>query len=666
MIGYENELIKMYDAIKDRAGIYEKRDDGRVHVLLPERHIFTNAAIDIIIDINGNLKGFEVAKYGKTITGVTETSATRTSGSSANFITDNLSYVAADAKDYVSKHPEKTEAKHGLYVDLLKSVIEMFGSDPDYEDASQKVKAVLKYTENGNIFSDIAACNNEDVKKIAGLKTTVRFRIIGSVPEETWKDRSLHRLWIDYIEAIENTPGMSNSKNKMSVKVFSMFSGEQQAPGYKMPGKLLPAYDVLGKRIQNADAMKTHSSNVKNPTWDFTYKGRFSKPEDILVVGARDFSKYYCMIKYILDESCQDLEGFFLCAWDKKRLAPEYDWEGTYDDIPSVEEIELKNGDSLTDIGKRLAEEKEKNLVDLSGSKDIAKGTWNPDGDIMILGIRKSVPDSTRGRLSVVEYSTMSREEYRARLLKWHTEGGWFHKIPEKGGIKTIYGMPPFRNVAVLLYGIENKNTGNMELIKRSGTDKTLSAFYQKVMRAILYGENLPRRYMDIALKRASNPMHYKKRYNHENIAKLASSLVAKYYGLGGLEDLKMKNDDRNYLFGQLLAIAHCVEYSTYDNSDKANGRRTNAEKYMSAFVNQPMKVWENLYNRLNKAYLKKLKHSRRVFFKQLINDIIVKFKAEDFSNRKLNGVYIIGYENMISQLMSKKAENMENDQAAV
>ena len=127
-----------------------------------------------------------------------------------------------------------------------------------------------------------------------------------------------------------------------------------------------------------------------------------------------------------------------------------------------------------------------------------------------------------------------------------------------------------------------------------------------------------------------------------------------------------MKNDDRNYLFGQLLAIAHCVEYSTYDNSDKANGRRTNAEKYMSAFVNQPMKVWENLYNRLNKAYLKKLKHSRRVFFKQLINDIIVKFKAEDFSNRKLNGVYIIGYENMISQLMSKKAENMENDQAAV
>ena len=53
---------------------------------------------------------------------------------------------------------------------------------------------------------------------------------------------------------------------------------------------------------------------------------------------------------------------------------------------------------------------------------------------------------------------------------------------------------------------------------------------------------------------------------------------------------LETNNDDRDYLFGRLLAIADVFERTALGPGEEA--RSTNAIRYMNAFQNRPMRTW--------------------------------------------------------------------------
>ena len=112
---------------------------------------------------------------------------------------------------------------------------------------------------------------------------------------------------------------------------------------------------------------------------------------------------------------------------------------------------------------------------------------------------------------------------------------------------------------------------------------------------------------------------------------------------------------DRNYLYGRLLAVADKIENEVH-REKKKEVKQTNAGRYMSAFSQRPFKTWRIIEERLQ-PYLVSLDSKKK--YSYLLDLIHSKFKKEDYeSDKKLNGLYLLGYH---CQMMALNSENNEN-----
>ena len=99
--------------------------------------------------------------------------------------------------------------------------------------------------------------------------------------------------------------------------------------------------------------------------------------------------------------------------------------------------------------------------------------------------------------------------------------------------------------------------------------------------------------------------------------------------------------DDRNVLFGRLLAVAEMVEHSAYG---KDEGRETNALRLQKAFALRPLSGWRMLEEKLE-PYYKRLDPGLRQYYRGLEQEIVGKLSAADGDlNKKLDDVYLLGY----------------------
>lgn len=65
---------------------------------------------------------------------------------------------------------------------------------------------------------------------------------------------------------------------------------------------------------------------------------------------------------------------------------------------------------------------------------------------------------------------------------------------------------------------------------------------------------------------------------------------------------LDKENQDRDYLFGRLLAIADVLERNALNTSDQ---RATNARRYMNSFSQHPERTWrtiQGLYSHIKRV----------------------------------------------------------------
>ena len=112
--------------------------------------------------------------------------------------------------------------------------------------------------------------------------------------------------------------------------------------------------------------------------------------------------------------------------------------------------------------------------------------------------------------------------------------------------------------------------------------------------------------------------------------------------------------DNRNYLYGRMLAIADRIEYRTYDRED---GRTTNAKRYMTAFSQRPFSTWKNLEEKLQ-PYLQRLKPGERIKYMNLLDEVASKFTVEKFEcDEPLNGLYLLGFHSQSCDLRNWKGE---------
>ena len=123
--------------------------------------------------------------------------------------------------------------------------------------------------------------------------------------------------------------------------------------------------------------------------------------------------------------------------------------------------------------------------------------------------------------------------------------------------------------------------------------------------------------------------------------------------------DLEATRNDRDYLFGRLLAIADRLESRArykQTGKDDTDKRPTNAVRYMTAFASKPMRTWNLIFTQLN-PYIQRLNGAE--WYQRQIDEIMGLFAPDDFNDKPLGGKYLLGYslQRKTLQTQNKKEE---------
>ena len=641
-MSYVNELIDLYNKNQDKIGVIEYRGDIP-YVLLPPFHTTVTAQITVTIDQNGNFMRAElVAQDDKmTIIPVTEKSGSRTAGKEPHPLCDNLRYLAGDYKDYYKDN--------GVCNELYMSQIEKWEKSTY---SHEKVKAIYLYLKKATLIKDLVEQkiiklndNNqiddkENMEGIVQTKAFVRFIIRSTgenlhreIPDECWKDRTLQDCYIKYVRSQEREKGMC------------YLTGNMESISY-----------LHSKKIRNeGDGAKLISANDSQ---NFTYRGRFANREEAVAVGSETSQIVHNTLKWIIRKQGAFFDTMTIVTWESDQLSmpkwnmdtesiiteyeneqEENDWDSWDDDWS--EEEEVSDGNPIT---------AEKFYKALNGYGKKVDNTSN----MILLAFDAATP----GRLAMIENVTLDTARYLKNIEKWHNDCNWIHEKWKDGKRIQFWGMVGVRDIADILFGIENK--GKLSIVDGNGK-KLYAEVAKRLLPCIWYGSNIPYDYVNLAVVKASNPLTYKERKNWERVLTLACSMVKKNEKDRNKEEWNVALDksakDRSYLYGRLLAVADRIEYMTYDAKD--NGRITNAKRYMSTFSQRPYETWKVIEENIQ-PYLAKLDVVKRKYYENLLSEICNLFDIDKFKeNKKLDGLYLLGFHSQEYDLRFKK-ENSE------
>lgn len=641
-MSYVNELIDLYNKNQDKIGVIEYRGDIP-YVLLPPFHTTVTAQITVTIDQNGNFMRAElVAQDDKmTIIPVTEKSGSRTAGKEPHPLCDNLRYLAGDYKDYYKDD--------GVCNELYMSQIEKWKKSTY---SHEKVKAIYLYLKKATLIKDLVEQkiiklndNNqiddkENKEGIVQTKAFVRFIIRSTgenlhreIPDECWKDRTLQDCYIKYVRSQEREKGMC------------YLTGNMESISY-----------LHSKKIRNeGDGAKLISANDSQ---NFTYRGRFANREEAVAVGSETSQIVHNTLKWIIRKQGAFFDTMTIVTWESDQLSmpkwnmdtesiiteyeneqEENDWDSWDDDWS--EEEEVSDGNPIT---------AEKFYKALNGYGKKVDNTSN----MILLAFDAATP----GRLAMIENVTLDTARYLKNIEKWHNDCNWIHEKWKDGKRIQFGGMVGVRDIADILFGIENK--GKLSIVDGNGK-KLYAEVAKRLLPCIWYGSNIPYDYVNLAVVKASNPLTYKERKNWERVLTLACSMVKKNEKDRNKEEWNVALDksakDRSYLYGRLLAVADRIEYMTYDAKD--NGRITNAKRYMSTFSQRPYETWKVIEENIQ-PYLAKLDVVKRKYYENLLSEICNLFDIDKFKeNKKLDGLYLLGFHSQEYDLRFKK-ENSE------
>lgn len=641
-MSYVNELIDLYNKNQDKIGVIEYRGDIP-YVLLPPFHTTVTAQITVTIDQNGNFMRAElVAQDDKmTVIPVTEKSGSRTAGKEPHPLCDNLRYLAGDYKDYYKDD--------GVCNELYMPQIEKWEKSTY---SHEKVKAIYLYLKKATLIKDLVEQkiiklndNNqiddkESVEGIVQTKAFVRFIIRSTgenlhreIPDECWKDRTLQDCYIKYVRSQEREKGMC------------YLTGNMESISY-----------LHSKKIRNeGDGAKLISANDSQ---NFTYRGRFANREEAVAVGSETSQIVHNTLKWIIRKQGAFFDTMTIVTWESDQLSmpkwnmdtesiiteyeneqEENDWDSWDDDWS--EEEEVSDGNPIT---------AEKFYKALNGYGKKVDNTSN----MILLAFDAATP----GRLAMIENVTLDTARYLKNIEKWHNDCNWIHEKWKDGKRIQFGGMVGVRDIADILFGIENK--GKLSIVDGNGK-KLYAEVAKRLLPCIWYGSNIPYDYVNLAVVKASNPLTYKERKNWERVLTLACSMIKKNEKDRNKEEWNVALDksakDRSYLYGRLLAVADRIEYMTYDAKD--NGRITNAKRYMSTFSQRPYETWKVIEENIQ-PYLAKLDVVKRKYYENLLSEICNLFDIDKFKeNKKLDGLYLLGFHSQEYDLRFKK-ENSE------
>ncbi|WP_127531140.1 type I-C CRISPR-associated protein Cas8c/Csd1 [Paenibacillus kobensis] len=617
-------LYETYEANLDLVGKIEKKHNDQEYTLLPVSHTTQTAHIEVYITEDGQYHSASVIEdknEANTLIPCTEDSASRAGSKIAPYpLHDKLSYVAGDYAAFGGEIKKEEPFPHYI------SQLEEWANSPYAED---KVRSIYRYLKKGSLIRDLVNDNvlhlDEQQRLLnkwtkSGAKPAifsvvsadqtsafVRFTVydLNGVATKVWEDKEMYNSFIQF---------------------YSRKLGEEDI--CYVTGTMVPATDKHANKIRNAgDKAKLISANDSS---GFTYRGRFKDSNDVARISYEVSQKAHNALKWLINRQGKIIDGRVFLIWGNDVI----DVPGPNEDSYSLDpDGAVENERRVSYTKRELAREYAKAL---EGYRSRIADSAHAKANVLVLD------SATTGRMAVLYYRNMNLELYLDKLIEWHSTCVWLHRYrkDEQGKPVLFYGAPATKDIAYAAYGPNASN----EVIK---------GLMERMLPCIVDGRNVPEDIVTSLTRRASNPIALDK-WEWEKTLGIACALLNKREeGLGVALD--HDNNDRSYLFGRLLAVADVLERRALGDETRAS----NAIRYMNMFPKHPARTWTIIQACLQPYQMKLGTEATR--WSKIIDEIGSRILPEQFNDKPLSGLYLLGFYSQRHELYQKKKNNGSN-----
>jgi len=626
-------LYETYQSNLGRVGDVEIKQNGQEYTLLPVSHTTQNAHIEVLVTEGGEFHSARVVEKqdASTLIPCTEDSASRAGAKIAPYpLHDKLSYVAGDYVAYGGAI--KKEEPFSYYIKQL-------GEWAESPYATNKVKSIFAYLRKGRLIRDLSKHphrillvdrNDRLVEQwdkqleeqhgdkpqlfsvVAGEQSSafVRFNVYSpdKILTPVWQDPEMYESFIRFYSA--------------------QLGGEDYC---YVTGAMLPATDKHANKIRNAaDKAKLISSNDSS---GFTYRGRFKGSDDAASISYEVSQKAHNALKWLINRQGKFIDQRVFLIWGNQQL----DQLDMSDDFYSISPRSATPERIASYTNMEYASEVAKLLDGYRGNVSDLKANVN----ILVLD------SATTGRMAVLYYRNIQQELYLDRLEDWHSTCTWLHRYrkTEQGEWVQFVGAPATKDIAFAAYG-------------PTASDKVVKGLMERMLPCIIDRREIPRDIVCSAFRRASSPESME-RWEWEKTLSITCALINKQNKGRFRVGLDESVNDRDYLFGRLLAVADVLERNALEE-----GRATNAIRYMNAFARHPARTWTTIQASLQ-PYQAKM-GVKAGHWNKIIDEVASRIPIEDFTDRPLSGKYLLGFYSQRHALYQKKQTKDSIEQSEI
>ncbi|MDT9756914.1 MULTISPECIES: type I-C CRISPR-associated protein Cas8c/Csd1 [Heyndrickxia] len=612
-------LYETYQANEEQVGKIEKKRNDQEYTLLPVSHTTQTAHLEVQVTEDGNFYYAEVINDKKdaiTLIPCTEESSSRAGSKIAPYpLHDKLIYVAGDFVAYGGKI--KKEEPFSYYIQQL-------GEWANSPFSNAKVQSIYAYLKKKQLIHDLVEAgilfldnNGQLIDKWDskyGDKPPLYSTVTGSVESAFVRftvyspEKILTKVWKD--------PEMYES----FIKFYNQHLSDRDL--CYVTGEFLPSTERHANKIRNSgDKAKLISANDSS---GFTYRGRFTESKQVASISYKASQKAHNALKWLINKQGKIIDNRVFLVWENGGNEVPSVTEDSYD-ITSLDPFANGNNPKIAFTNQEFARE-------FSKAMDGYKSNLSTEASINILVL----DSATTGRMAVLYYRNLNKEIYFENLVKWHTTCAWLHRYRKNEDNQPIlfFGAPATKDIAFAAYG-------------PNASDKVVKGLMERMLPCIVEGRRIPTDIVRSALRRASNPVALEK-WEWEKILSIACALINKEEGYNLALD--KENNNRDYLFGRLLAIADVLERNALDSGEN---RATNAIRYMNAFSQHPARTWGTIQASLQPYQVRLGK--KGTYYAMLIDEVASKLKYEDFNDRPLSGKFLLGFYSQRYDLYQKK-----------
>lgn len=635
------KLYKTYEVNAKHIG----EPDG----LVPPFHTMKNAQISVMIDESGNF--FQASLIDKAdqekMIPCTESSAARTSGLSPHPLFDSLQYIAGDFLDLVKLDAvgdKKKEAKINNTIAKANPLyLEALGRWCESPERSLPVCIVYRYLRKKTLLRDLLSAG------IIPVDTAGNACFLKSQTKQGESKNSLFSLLQGELSGAfvvfklfqKDGPSINLCENTNVRDCWIEFCRRNsEAPfGFcQILGHTAPLAQLHPHRIRNAgDNAKLISANDET---NFTFRGRFENSLQASGISIEATQKAHSALRWLLQKQGTHMDSQYLVAWG---VDSEVDVPSTQQNTFQLCSLEDTLGMDTTPVGIGTAEQAAKKLNQLFAGYH---AKLNKKQLCVIL-----LDSATPGTMAIKAYRELEGWRYLDNMENWHKNCAWRQEF---GKDCIFYGAPSPKDIVLAAYGSGVKTT-----------DPRCRAAIERLHPCVWDNRPVPRDILSQILHRVSNPCVLEP-WEFRKILGIACALyqydhiTERKYTMALEESLQ----NRDYLYGRLLAIADCLEAFALRLTGEA--RPTNAMRLMPQFVKQPYSTWNILTTKLN-PYQKRLRASRPesfFFLETKLNEIYDLFRREDYvSDQALSGEYLMGYHCQKSALFTPRKEADADEQ---